>query len=169
MDAEKVKLRPFNSTDLEQMLDILTSSIVNQTYMLPDYKTRADAIPLFERLRTLSADKARFVRCIDLHGTAVGFLNDVEMKDGSIELGYVIHPDYHNRGCMTQALKLAVRELFRSRYKSVVCGAFAENRASLRVMEKAGMHRIGKTEIIPYRGHDHLCIYYEIRNEDSPC
>ena len=169
MDTEKVTLRPFKAEDREHILDILTSSIVNQTYMLPDYQTRNDAIPLFERLKTLSVDKSRFVRCIDLDGTAVGFLNDVELKAGFIELGYAIHPDYHNRGYMTQALKLAVRALFKCGYKTVVCGAFEENRASQRVMEKAGMYPVRNTEVIPYRGHDHLCIYYEIRNEDSPC
>ncbi len=169
MDRENVTLRSFKAADLEQILDTVTSSKVNQTYMLPDYETRADAIPLFQRLKNLSVDEAHFVRCIDRNGTAIGFLNDVEIADGAIELGYVIHAEYHNRGFMTAALKLAIGVLFECGYTTVICGAFEENKASQRVMEKSGMVRVEKTEVISYRGIDHQCVYYEIRKEGSSC
>ena len=166
MDAKKIILRPIADTDREQFLDMFTSSKVNQTYMLPDFANRCDAIPLFERLMALSHDNKRFVRCIDLEGVAIGYLNDVETDNGTIELGYVIHPDYHNRGYMTEALRIAIEDLFALGYKAVVCGAFEGNNASLRVMEKAGMTPIEKVDIIPYRNKDHRCFYRQIRNEE---
>lgn len=169
MGTEKVTLRPFNAADQEQILDILTSNKVNKTYMLPDYETRADAVPLFQRLMALSENSQRFVRCIDLNGTAIGFLNDVEIENGTIELGYVIHPDHHNRGYMTKALSIAIGDLFAMGYKCVVCGAFEGNNASMRVMEKGGMKKLDKTDEIEYRGTVHRCIYYHIRNEGSSC
>ena len=164
MEMNQITLRPFRPEDQAQILETVTSGKVNQTYMLPDFETKKDAIPLFNRLMNLSNDSSRFVRCIDLDGTAIGFLNDVEVKDGAMELGYVIHPDYHNRGYMTQALKLAISNLFDLGYKRVVCGAFEQNKASQRVMEKAGMERIPFTEEIEYRGNTHLCVYYQISN-----
>ena len=130
--------------------------------MLPDYENRSDAIPLFLRLKDLSNDPNRYVRCISLDDTAIGYLNDVETHDGEIELGYVIHPDYHNRGFMTAALKLAIAELFELGYRTVICGAFEENKASQRVMEKAGMERIEKIDEIDYRGKIHRCVYCQI-------
>jgi RimJ/RimL family protein N-acetyltransferase len=142
------------------LLEILTSSKVNQTYMLPDFEQKEDAIPLFRRLAELSEKDARFVRCIDLDGTAIGFINDVEIKNDTIELGYVVHPDYHNRGFMTAALRLAIAELFRIGYREIICGAFEGNAASMRVMEKCGMIRVAHTDIIEYRGQSHRCIYY---------
>ena len=169
MEMNQITLRPFCPEDQAQMLEIVTSSRVNQTYMLPDFETKEDAIPLFNRLMNLSNDSCRFVRCIDLDGTAIGFLNDVEIKDGSIELGYVIHPEFHNRGYMTRALKAAIEELFTLNYQRIVCGAFEGNTASQRVMEKAGMMRISFTEEIEYRGKTHLCVYYEKRKEEIPC
>ena len=169
MGNNEIILRPFHPEDQEQMLEILTSNQVNQTYMLPDFETKEDAVPLFNRLMALSNDSNRFVRCISLEETAVGFLNDVETTDGTIELGYVIHPEHHNRGYMTQALKLAIEQLFERQFKTVICGAFEQNKASQRVMEKAGMSRISLTEDIEYRGKIHLCVYYEIRNEEIPC
>ena len=164
METNQITLRSFRPEDQAQILETVTSGKVNQTYMLPDFETKKDAIPLFNRLMNLSNDSSRFVRCIDLDGTAIGFLNDVEVKDGAMELGYVIHPDYHNRGYMTQALKLAISNLFDLGYKRVVCGAFEQNKASQRVMEKAGMERIPFTEEIEYRGNTHLCVYYQISN-----
>ena len=160
MNKNTVTLRPFHSNDQQQMLDILTDKTVAKTYMLPDFETKEAAIPLFERLMGLSADPARYVRCVDLDGMAIGFLNDVEIVDGSIELGYVIHPACHNRGYMTAGLSIAIEELFRVGYKCVICGAFEENRASQRVMEKCGMTRIEKIDEIPYRGSVHRCVYY---------
>ena len=160
MDTKNIRLRPFKSEDQSMILDILTSSKVNQTYMLPDYAQKEDAIPLFRRLMELSENSQRFVRCIDLAGTAIGFLNDVEIKDGSMELGYVIHPGYHNRGYMTQALALAILELQNAGYREAICGAFEENRASQRVMEKCGMTRTEQEDTVEYRGTSHLCVYY---------
>ena len=169
MESNHITLRPLCPEDQAQILETVTSNQVNRTYMLPDFETPEDAIPLFNRLMTLSNDSGRFVRCIDLEGTAIGFLNDVETKEKTMELGYVIHPDYHNRGYMTRALKLAISQLFELGYERIVCGAFEQNRASQRVMEKAGMHRIAFTEEIEYRGSIHMCIYYETKSEETQC
>ena len=169
MENKTVILRPFRPEDQKNMLEILTSAKVNQTYMLPDFEKQEDAIPLFKRLSDLSQNPDRFVRCISMDDTAIGFMNDVEIRNGTIELGYVIHPDHHNRGYMTQALKLAIFQLFQRKFSSVICGAFEENKASQRVMEKAGMERISLTEEIEYRNKVHLCVYYEKRNEEVSC
>ena len=162
MNTTNISLRSLSHEDELPILDILTSQEVRKTYMLPDYHSREDAIPLFQRLMDLSKDPSRYVRCISLGQTAVGFLNDVEIRNNTIELGYVIHPDYHNRGFMTAALKLAISELFQSGYTDIHCGAFEENRASQRVMEKAGMKRIEKVDEIDYRGKIHRCVYCQI-------
>lgn len=164
MDQNKITLRPFRLEDQDIMLEIVTSNKVNPTYMLPDFEKKEDAIPLFTRLMTLSQDPNRFVRCIAYDDSPVGFLNDVEVKDGCMELGYVIHPDHHNRGYMTRALKLAISQVFQRNFSSVICGAFEQNKASQRVMEKAGMKLFEKTEDIEYRGKTHLCIFYQITN-----
>lgn len=164
-----VTLRQFQTDDMARMLEILTDNRVNKTYMLPDFTTKEDAIPLFDRLYGLSPEKDRYVRCIALNGACIGFLNDVEIKDGKIELGYVIHPEFQGKGYMTRALDLAIREVFDLGYDEILCGAFAENPASSRVMEKCGMLRLSYTEVIPYRGKDHTCVYYGIKKEKIVC
>ena len=167
MEQNKITLRPFRLEDQETILEIVTSNKVNPTYILPDFEKKEDAIPLFNRLMNLSQDPNRFVRCIALDDSPVGYLNDVEVKDGCMDLGYVIHPEHHNRGYMTQALKLAISQVFQRQFTSVICGAFEHNKASQRVMEKAGMKLIDKTEDIEYRGKTHLCVFYQITKEQE--
>ena len=147
----------------DAMLDILTSKAVAQTYMLPDFERREDAIPLFQRLMALSQSETKYVRGIYLEDTLIGYTNEVEIAEGAIELGYVIHPDHWGKGYMTRALRIAISELFRMGYKEVVCGAFLQNPASIRVMEKAGMTKIKKIDLIEYRGMTHTCVYYSIQ------
>ena len=155
-----VSLRAIHPGDRDRMLDILTSNVVNQTYMLPDFENREDAIPLFERLMALSKDKDKYVRAIDLDGALIGFLNHTDLREDSIELGYVIHPGFHGRGYMTQALRLAIEDLFTRGYRKVITGAFSSNHASIRVMEKCGMLPMEQVEEITYRGQTHICVYY---------
>lgn len=162
MSIKNITLRFFRQEDQSRILDILTDRTVNRTYMLPDFETKEDAIPLFNRLMLLSNDSHRFVRCIAADDIAIGFLNDVEIKNSTIELGYVIHPDSQGHGYMTAALRLAIHELFKLGYQEVICGAFEENKASQRVMEKAGMLPMTKTDDIEYRGFCHRCVYYHI-------
>lgn len=155
-------IRPITPADQPAILALLTNDQIKQTYMLPDYEKIEDAIPLFRRLMDLSNDETRFVRAMDENGEVVGFLNDVEIENGTMELGYVVHPAHWGQGCATAALKLAIRELFAQGYREITAGAFHQNPASLRVMEKAGMTKIDKTDEIEYRGKTHRCIYYSI-------
>ena len=154
-----MKLRPMTSSDDAALLQLLTNCQIKKTYMLPDFARQEDALPLAHRLEEKSRDESHFVRGMETGGKLVGFLNDVETENGSIELGYVVHPDHWGKGYATAALKLAIEELFRLGYRQVFCGAFEENPASLRVMEKAGMQQLDKSDEIEYRGKMHHCIY----------
>ena len=162
-----VTLRPIQLQDREPMLDILTDDTVKQTYMLPDFADRRDALPLFRRLAELSRDESHYVRGICLEERLIGFLNDVEIQDGSIELGYVIHPNFQGKGYMTNALRSAVDALFSMGYREIICGAFEENAASIRVMVKAGMQKLSRTDEMEYRDKRHQCVYYSIMKQEK--
>lgn len=161
-----VTLRPILPADRERMLDILTSEKVNKTYMLPAFVDRDAALPLFRRLMEMSRDRSKYVRAIADGNSPVGFVNHTDIQGHTIELGYVIHPDFHGKGYMTEALQLAVAELFDMGYHEVTAGAFSTNAASIRVMEKCGMTKLGKTEQIEYRGAVHSCVYYSIKKQE---
>lgn len=155
-----MELLPLTQEDRSRMLELLTCPQIGKTYMLPDFKTPEEAEPLFQRLLDLSRQDSHFIRGIRVDSQLVGFLNDVETNQGSIEVGYVIHPRYWNRGYASAALRLAIAQLFALGYREVIAGAFSENAASFRVMEKAGMLPLEKQDSIEYRGKVHLCRYY---------
>lgn len=155
-----MELKSISLEDREEMLDILTNPLVSETYMLPDFASREDALPLFHRLVELSQKRGRFVRGMYVGGRLVGFLNDVEIESSRIELGYVVHPGHWAKGYATAALRLAIAECFANGFREVITGAFEENTASIRCMEKAGMQKLPKTDEIEYRGRTHRCVYY---------
>ena len=141
----------------------MTDETVGRTYMLPEYRNRAEAEPLFQRLVQLSGDARRFVAGVYLEGQFIGMMNETEIKDTRIEMGYAYLPQYYNRGFATEAFQGAIGYLFSCGFETVVAGAFAENPASLRVMEKCGMERQNYTDEIAYRGMPHTCIYYAVQ------
>ena len=157
-------LKRFSEEDVLAVIRNLMNDCVKKTYMLPDL-TEESAKTLFYRLYNLSLQKDHYIRGIYINNTMIGFINDTEVCEGSIELGWVVHPDYQNQGYATEAVKTAIKELFDLGYREVVAGAFAENPASIRVMEKSGMQRLEKTEEIDYRGKIHHCVFYSIRKE----
>ena len=157
-----MKLRAFQESDWPRLAMLATSTEVNKTYMLPDFESPEKARPLFDRLSAMSCDATRYVRAMEENGEFVGFCNDVERDGDAVEIGYAMCPDVWGRGYCTEALKLAIADLFEMGFHQVVAGAFVENPASLRVMEKAGMTPIEKVDEIDYRGRTHTCVYRAI-------
>ena len=154
--------RPFLQKDQASVIEILMDPTVKQTYMMPDFPTEEDAVKLFRRLMELSQEGNHYVVAICLGDSLIGWINDTEQQGSSIEVGYVIHPRYHGQGYMTEALKAAIADLFCKGYTEVKAGAFEENIASIRVMEKCGMVRQEHKDEIQYRSVMHRCVYYAV-------
>ena len=162
MEHNMIRLARLSEKDREAVSEILTDKIVAKTYMVPDFTSQEQVDKLFYRLAELSEGDARYVRGIYRGDTLVGFLNDVGIDGDAVELGWVVHPRYRNRGYATEGVKLAVEELFATGFHRVEAGAFEENGASIRVMEKCGMARLEKTDEIAYRGRVCRCVYYGV-------
>ena len=158
--TSRLHIRPLREADAEAVIDLLTNAQVAQTYMLPDFGCREEAYPLFQRLLALSRDTGRYVAGIYLEDRFIGLLNETDKESSEIEVGYALLPAFHNRGFATEALTGAIAYLHGCGFSRVLAGAFAENPASIRVMQKAGMAPIEKTDAVEYRGSLHTCIYY---------
>ena len=158
--TQRLEVKSLSTQDREAVIDLLTDDQVKKYYMLPDFSSREEAVPLFERLRHLSVGEDRLVAGIFLDGVFIGILNEVEIKDKRIELGYALLPKFHNRGYCTEALKGAIDYLLCLGFEEVVAGAFEGNEASFRVMVKSGMEKQEYQDEIEYRGKVHRCVYY---------
>lgn len=155
-----INLKPFTSDDVENAVQLLTDEKVKETYMLPDFDKKEQVVALFERLKELSYQEDRFVRGIYLNDELIGILNDVGIEGDKLEIGYAISSLYHNLGYGTEMLKIALEQLIERGFVEIKAGAFVENPASTRIMQKAGMTRIDYTDEVEYRGKVHKCIYY---------
>lgn len=158
--TNRLTLHPMVPNDSEALSAILRSDVTKATYMVPDLDEQSGK-QLALRIISLSLDRSRYVRGIYCGNDLIGFLNDVETTVESIELGWVIAPNKQNQGYCTEAVEAAISDLFSRGHTSVIAGAFSQNKASIRVMEKAGMQPIEKTEEIEYRGQTHKCVYFE--------
>lgn len=160
----RLEIRPFGEDDLLSLAEILTNNEIKKTFMIPDFGTEEEITNMVEKLRKFSFSDAHFERGIYLDNSLIGFINDVEIDNDVIEIGYVIHPSFHNKGYATEMLKAVIEELLSNQYSTVIAGAFVENKASIRVMQKCGMEKISKEEDITYHSTKHHCIYYVARS-----
>lgn len=161
--TEHLCLHSFYDVDSEDVVDLLCNDEIKQTFILPDFEFYNDALKMFDSLKEMSISNEHFVYGIYLDEKCIGFVNDVDIRNNLIEIGYVIHPNMKNRGYATEALQAVIQELFRIGYTTVKAGFFEENIASKRVMEKSGMKQTHQIECIEYRGKVHRCLYFEAK------
>lgn len=155
----RLELHPLRKEDEAAALEILRSDLVKPTYMLPDLdETGAKA--LFARFLQMAEREDRLLLGIYLRERLIGWLNDTELNGDTMELGWVIHPDFWGQGYATEAVSAILNALHRQGFRCIFAGAFSENAASIRVMEKSGMVLQEKTEVLEYRGRSHRCVFY---------
>lgn len=162
--TKRLELKPMDADGVENLTQLLMDDVVKQTYMLPDFAGRQEARSMAQRIRAMSEDSGRYVAGIYLESQLIGLLNETEICGDCIEVGYAILPRFHNRGYGTEALTGAIGYFFGQGFAQVVAGAFEENAASIRVMEKSGMTKAARTDEVTYRGKTHRCIYYLAQN-----
>lgn len=162
--AERLTLRPMTEKDTDALVSLLRDPVITKTFMVPLYETRAEYEALAAKLIEFSRpeDTVHLQYAVCLGERLIGFVNDCGIEEDSIEIGYVIDPVFHGHGYATEAVKAILPELREMGFRRVEAGYFEENPASLRVMEKCGMHRTGKAETGEYRGQTHRCLYCEI-------
>lgn len=158
--TERLELKPITDNDRLPVIALLTNDIVKKTYMVPDLETKEAEEKLFLRLRDLSMSDSFYQVGVFLDNELIGIAHEVERQADKIELGYAILPFYHNQGYGTEMLNALIEKMFADGFLRVIAGAFEENGASIRVMEKCGMRRLEKRDRIEYRGKTHQCIYY---------
>ena len=89
----------------------------------------------------------------------IGFYPQADVHRKNAEIGYWLAEEYQGRGIMTEAVKQVIRYVF-STYDicRIFASTFATNRASQRVLEKAGMH-------LEARLHQSICKNGQVLDE----
>ncbi len=84
LKTERLTIKPFAPEDQADAIELLTNAEIGKTYMLPEFREKEEAIPLFQRLCELSRSEEHYQRGIYLEGKLIGFLNDVEISAETI-------------------------------------------------------------------------------------
>lgn len=161
--TERLELKAIDCGSLEALTELLLDPEVGKTYMVPEFEDREAARKLARRIAELSHRAERYVAGIYWEDSLVGIVNETEVEKDRIELGYALLSRCWGRGITTESMKGMIGYCFKQGFSEVTAGAFEDNIASIRVMEKCGMEKLDRTDSIDYRGTSHRCIYYSIR------
>ncbi len=107
--TKRLVIRPYSDEDQEDMAALLMNEIVKKTYIIPDFNSKEEAYCLFEKIQEFSFSDDHYEFGIYKDNQLIGWVNDVSMDTDTIELGYVINPEYHNNGFCNRGVKIGYR------------------------------------------------------------
>jgi ribosomal-protein-alanine N-acetyltransferase len=143
LQTERLSLRSFREEDVDAMAQLFANPDF-MLFSLGAFTERKKTVDFIEKVMAWHRAEMPSQFAVVLHGHHAvigycGFHHHPEVP-GEIEIGYRLHPDYWNRGLITEAAR-AVRDHAFANLKlpRVISLIHPENIASRRVAEKNGM------------------------------
>lgn len=146
IDTPRLRLRPVRAADAERIATFLADpDITRMLARVPFPYTLEDAQDWLEHADGEDSWPVAITQPAD--GVAIGLVS-IERRQGGHHLGYWLGRYYWNRGFMSEAVSgLAERFFDRSGGATLHSGAFTDNPASLRVLQRLGSKITGQREI----------------------
>lgn len=146
--SKRFTLRPYRWGDEDSLVEnISNENIARSTLRIPYPYEKRDARCWINRNLQLGRAKNRgeIQFAIDVNGNVIGGIGLEKMDGHEAEIGYWLGETYWRQGIMTSALDLvtayAFAELGLGKISAYV---FPSNKASMRVLEKAGYQFMGR-------------------------
>ncbi|QWB99626.1 GNAT family N-acetyltransferase [Mycoplasmatota bacterium] len=152
--TNRLILRAFNNNDAEDVYDYAKRDDVGPLAGWSPHSDISETISIINNFIEKDEVYAIFLKeknivigSLGIHYTSLGSIGDV------YELGYVLHPDYHRKGIMTEAVHAALDDFFFNQNKDeIYVGHFFENEPSRKLIEKIGFEFV---EDINYQSKDY--------------
>jgi ribosomal-protein-alanine N-acetyltransferase len=143
LQTERLILRPFREPDLDRLAELFANPDFMRfslgVYTREQTATFLDKIIGWQRAGLPSLFAVELKPKRPLLGYC-GFFHHPPEVTADVEIGYRLHPDYWNRGLMTEAARAVRDHAFRDlKLPRVISLVHPENIASRRVAEKNGM------------------------------
>jgi RimJ/RimL family protein N-acetyltransferase len=145
--TERLELRPVRDEDVDRILEYRNLPDVTRWLL----RTEVDAVSLRTRWRRAAEDSDDHGMAVALNGLVIGTVSlDVVNGMGQpgmpprteAQLGYIFDPAYGGEGYATEAVAAMVAYAFdRLGVRRITASCFADNLASVRILEKVGMRR----------------------------
>ena len=162
LETARLKLRRLSFDDVYDYYERLGSDGEVSKFMLFEpHQDIGETLALIEEALLRYEEESFYRWGIENEDGLIGVIEllHFDEESESCSFAYMLGKPWWGQGYATEALKAMIAELFARGWETVICGAFEENPASLRVMEKSGMALIDREDIISYRGKDHRCLY----------
>ena len=143
----RLELRPVQEPDIDRILEYRNLPAVNRWLL----RTEVDPESFRAAWRRSAEDPHDHSMAATLDGVVIGTVL-LELTDGmgqpgmpprtEAQLGYIFDPAYAGHGYATEAAAAMVGYAFeRLGVRRITAGCFADNHASVRILEKIGMRR----------------------------
>lgn len=141
LESERLILREITPADVEQVFAIRSDAATMQYIPRPLAKTKQDALEHIQMLRKGVLDN-------DFINWAITFKDDdkligvicllrMQLKNFRTEIGYALHPDFHGKGIMDEAVKVVIDYAFNSlKFHSIEAVIDPDNLASEKLLIK---------------------------------
>ncbi|MBM0230593.1 GNAT family N-acetyltransferase [Micromonospora sp. STR1_7] len=145
--TERLELPPVRDEDVDRILEYRNLPEVTRWLL----RTEVDPASFRAAWQRAAADPDDHSVVATLDGVVIGTVS-LDVVDGigqpgmpprtEAELGYIFDPAYGGRGYATEAVSALVAHAFdRLSIRRITAGCFADNLASVRILEKVGMRR----------------------------
>lgn len=145
--TERLELRPVGDEDVDRILEYRNLPEVTRWLL----RTEVDPASLQATWRRVAEDPDDHSMAVTLDGLVIGTVS-LDVVDGmgqpgmpartEAQLGYIFDPAYGGLGYATEAVSAMVVYAFdRLGVRRITAGCFADNLASVRILEKVGMRR----------------------------
>ena len=145
--TERLELRPVRDEDVDRILEYRNLPEVTRWLL----RTEVDPESFRSAWRRAAQDPDDHSAAVVLDGVVIGTVS-LGLVDGmgqpgmptrtQADLGYVFDPAYGGNGYATEAVSAMVAHAFdQLGVRRITAGCFADNRASVRILEKLGMRR----------------------------
>ena len=138
----QIRIRDLEPGDLDVIVEILTDPLVGRWW--PDYDRERVRREMFD---PQTRDDDEVWLAIELDGSTVGLIgyyeeNEFEYRHAGMDLS--LHPDFHDRGLGTDAVRTLARWLIDERgHHRLIIDPDAQNARAVRCYEKVGFKRVG--------------------------
>lgn len=145
--TERLELRPVRDADIDRILEYRNLPDVTRWLL----RTEADPVSFRASWRRAAQDPDDHGVAVTLDGVVIGTVS-LDVVDGmgqpgmpprtEAHLGYIFDPAHGGHGYATEAVSAMVAYAFdRLGIRRITAGCFADNLASVRILEKVGMRR----------------------------
>ncbi|KQW27858.1 acetyltransferase [Rhizobium sp. Root274] len=161
IETERLVLRPHRLEDADAIAASLGDfAVARMLTRVPVPYDRQDGLDWLNMVT--SGLKPDWSFAITLDGAHVGVVS-IELLHGLWHLGYWLNRFYWGRGLMSEAVDVALERFFRRMPAAeIATGAFTDNPASLRLLERRGCRIIGVKDVYS-RGRNGMVTLVDMR------